>query len=96
MVAMLNELHVGDPGMSLMRKLIEIRPKYDRALRAMRLLMKRHNKVLGSTKECELVEAFNSDMSEAEFDVQLKECRAKAPKSVNSLIQAIKKVELTF
>ena len=89
-IAMLNELHVGDPGLNLMQKLVEIRPNYDRGIHAMRMLMKRHGIMLDNSRECELVEAFNSGMAEAEFDSQLKECREKTPESVDSLIESIK------
>ena len=93
MIAMLNELHIGDPGLDLMRKLVEIKPKYDKGIHALRMLMKRHAILLDSPKESELIDAFNSDMSEEEFDVQLKACRSKAPKSVAYMIQRIKKQE---
>ena len=93
MIAMLNEMHIGDPGLDLMRKLVEAKPKYDKGIHALRLLMKRHNIMLDSPKESELIEAFNSDLSEEDFDAQLKECRSKAPKSVSYLIQRIKKQE---
>jgi hypothetical protein len=92
-IAMLNELHVGDPGLDLMRKLVEAKPKYDKGIHALRMLMKRHNIMLDSPKESELIEAFNSDLSDEDFDAQLKECRSKAPKSVSYLIQRIKKQE---
>lgn len=91
MIAMLNEMHIGDPGLDLMRKLLEAKPKYDRGIHALRMLMKRHSIMLDSPKESELIEAFNSDISEDEFDVLLKECRANAPKAVSYLIQRIKK-----
>lgn len=93
MIAMLNELHIGDPGLDLMRKLVEARPKYDRGIHAMRMLMKRRGILLDSPSESELVEAFNSDMTEKEFDVQLKECRSHMPRAVGYLIQRIKKQE---
>ena len=93
MIAMLNELHIGDPGLDLMRKLVEARPKYDKGILALRMLMKRHNIMLDSPKESELIEAFNSDLPEEDFDAQLKECRSKAPKAVGYLIQRIKKQE---
>ena len=47
--------------------------------------------MLDSPEENELIEAFNSGMSEEDFDAQLKERRAKTPKSVSYLIQQIKK-----
>jgi tetratricopeptide (TPR) repeat protein len=91
MIAMLNEMHIGDPGLDLMRKLVEAKPKYDRGIHALRMLMKRHGIILDSPKESELIEAFNSNISEDEFDVQLKECRTNAPKAISYLIQRIKK-----
>lgn len=93
MIAMLNELHIGDPGLDLMRKLVEAKPKYDKGIHSLRMLMKRKGIILDSAKESELVDAFNSDIPEEEFDAQLKECRMKAPKSVSYLIMRIKKQE---
>lgn len=92
-IAMLNELHIGDPGLNLMQKLVEAKPKYDKVIHAMRMLMKRKGIMLDSPKESELIEAYNSDMTEEEFDALLKECRTKAPKSISYLIQRIKKQE---
>lgn len=92
-IAMLNELHIGDPGLNLMQKLVEAKPKYDKGIHAMRMLMKYKDIMLYSPNESELIEAYNSDMTEKEFDALLKECRTKAPKSVSYLIQRIKKQE---
>lgn len=92
-VAMLNELHVGDPGLDLMRKLVEARPKYDRGIHAMRMLMKRHSIMLDSPSESELVEAFNSEMPEQDFDALLKEYRSNMPRAVGHLVMRIKKQE---
>ena len=94
MIAMLNEMHIGDPGLDLMRKLVEAKPKYDKGIHALRMLMKRHNIMLDSPNECELIDAFNSDIPEEAFDAQLKICREKAPKSVSYLIRRIKKMEI--
>lgn len=91
MIAMLNEMHIGEPGLEVMRTLVAIRPKYDKGIHALRMLMKRHGIMLDSPEENEPIEAFNSGMSEEDFDAQLKECRAKTPKSVSYLIQQIKK-----
>lgn len=93
MIAMLNEMYVGDPGLNLMQILVGTRPKYDRGIHAMRMLMKRKNIMLDSPQESELIEAFNSDMSEHEFDSMLKDYRGKAPKDVSYLVQRIKKQE---
>ncbi len=74
-----------------MQKLVEAKPKYDKGIHAMRMLMKHKNIVLDSPKESELTEAFNSEISESEFDSMLKDCRNKAPKGVSYLIQRINK-----
>ncbi|MEE0689713.1 MAG: AAA family ATPase, partial [Bacteroidaceae bacterium] len=85
MIAMLNEMHIGDPGLELMGRLVEAKPKYDKGIHAMRMLMRRHSIMLDSPQESELVDAFNSDMDEKAFDALLKECRNKAPKAVSYL-----------
>lgn len=93
MIAMLNEMHIGDPGLDLMRKLVEVRPKYDLGILALRTLMQRHGLKLDklSDNNCELVDLFNSDATEEEFLKHLKVCRNNAPKAVEYLIRRIKK-----
>ena len=93
MIAMLNELHVEEPGLCLMQKLVEVRPQYDRGICAMRMLMKRKSVKLDSLQKCELIDAYNSDMSDDDFGVLLKECRSTAPKQVRYLLRRIKKQE---
>lgn len=95
MIAMLNEKYIGEPGLDLMRKLVEARPKYDRGILALRFLMKCHNVKLEkqSDNNCELVDLFNSDVADEDFLVKLKICREKAPKAISYLIGRIKKQE---
>ena len=95
MIAMLNEMHIGEPGMGLMKMLVEARPKYDVGIVALRTLMKKNKVALENNTDshCELVEMFNSDVTDAEFKARLKECREKAPKAVSLLIRIIKKQE---
>lgn len=90
-IAMLNELHIGEPGLVIMRLLVEAKPKYDKGIHAIRLMMKRHGISLKSEEESEMVEAFNSDLTEEEFDVLLKKNREKSPKEVSKLVKCIKK-----
>ena len=54
-IAMLNEMHIGEPGLDLMRKLVEAKPKYDRGIHALRMLMKRKSIMLDSTRESEMM-----------------------------------------
>lgn len=93
MIAMHNELYVGDPGLDLMRQLVDIKPKYDNAIIKLRMLMKRHSMLLAASFENELTEAFNSDMPDEEFDAMLKEYRKKSPKSFTVFRHAIKQQE---
>lgn len=92
MVAMVNELYTDDPGLKMMQKLVEIRPKYDNGIVTLRTLMQRKGLKLSesSDSQCDLVVDFNSDMNTADFLAKLKECRKEAPKSVQLLLRRIK------
>ena len=96
-VALLNELHIGDPGLNLMQHLVAVRPKYDRGILSLRFLMKRKGLVLvkKSDEPRELVDDFNSDMSEEVFAKKLQTAREKAPKAVDYLLRLIKKQDFT-
>ena len=93
MIAMLNEMHIGDPGLNLMQELIKARPKYDKGILSLRYLMKRKglSLVKASDDPRELVDDFNSDISEEEFAQKLTAAREKAPKAVEYLLRLIKK-----
>lgn len=92
-IAMLNELHIGDPGLNLMQELIKARPKYNKGILSLRYLMKRKGLMLVKTSEYtrELVDDFNSEISEKEFAEKLVTSREKAPKAVEYLLRLIKK-----
>ena len=96
-IAMLNELHIGDPGLNLMQQLIAAKPKYNKGILSLRQLMKRKGLVLVKKSEepRELVDDFNSDMPEPEFAQKLQTTREKAPKAVDYLLRLIKKQEFT-
>ena len=93
MIAMLNELHIGDPGLNLMQQLIAVKPKYNRGILSLRTLMKRKELMLikSSDEPRELVDDFNSDMTKEEFSEKLLIARQKAPKVVEYLLRLIKK-----
>ena len=95
-IAMLNELHIGDPGLNLMQQLIAVRPKYNKAILSLRHLMKRKGLTLvkKSNEARELVDDFNSNITEEEFLQKLLTARKKAPKAVEYLLRLIKKQEL--
>ena len=94
-IAMLNELHIGDPGLNLMQQLIAVRPKYNKAILSLRHLMKRKGLTLvkKSNEARELVDDFNSNIAEDEFLQKLLTARKKAPKAVEYLLRLIKKQE---
>jgi len=97
MIGMLNELHIGDPGLNLMQHLIKARPKYDKGILSLRYLMKRKGLVLVKTTDepRELVDDFNSDITDDEFAQKLRTAREKAPKAVEYLLRLIKKQVFT-
>lgn len=90
-IAMLNEMCLGEPGLNLMEHLVDLRPQYDNGIHTMRMLMKRRGITLESSKESQLVQAFNSDLSKEEFDSLLKGYRKASSTEVNYLVQCIKK-----
>ena len=94
-IAMLNEMHLGCQGLDIMRRVVEARPKYDNGILAMRRLMKKDGVMLEGGTEVgkELLDAFNSDMSEDEFRTMLKERRRNAAKAVAALVRCIKNQE---
>ena len=94
-VSILNETQIGDPGIQAMRSLVVARPKYDKGIIVLRGFMKKHGLALDklSDSNCELVDAFNTDITDEEFATLLKECRTKAPKSVSYLLRRIKRQE---
>ena len=93
MIAMLNEEHIGDNGLNLMQELIKAKPKYDKGILSLRYLMKRKGLVLMKTSDDvrELVDDFNSDITEKEFAQKLATAREKAPKAVEYLLRLIRK-----
>ena len=93
MIAMLNELHIGDNGLNLMQELIKAKPKYNKGILSLRYLMKRKGLVLVKTSDDprELVDDFNSDITEKEFAQKLVTAREKAPKAVEYLLRLIRK-----
>ena len=97
MIAMLNELHVGDNGLNLMQELIKAKSKYNKGILSLRYLMKRKGLALVKTSDepRELVDDFNSDITEEEFTQKLVTAREKAPKAVEYLLRLIRKQVLS-
>ena len=95
MTAMFNELHIGIPGLNLMQQLIAVKPKYNNGILALRHLMKQKGLVLMKKTEdlCELVDDFNSKISQEEFAKELLMARENAHKAVEYLLRLIKRQE---
>ena len=95
-IAMLND-RIGDPCLDYMRRLVDIRPKYDRGILSMRRLLKKAGiSVEGDTeKENELLDAFNSDQSDDKFAALLKRARKEAVKSVSDLASHIREMDFS-
>ena len=81
----------------LMQQLIKARPKYDKGILSLRYLMKRKALLLVKTTDepRELVDDFNSEISEEEFAQKLVIAREKAPKAVEYLLRLIRKQVFT-
>lgn len=88
---MLNEYHIGDPGLHIMQLLVSAKPKYDKGIISLRQMMKRKSLLLENITENELVDAFNSDADDEEFLEILKRYRADSPKTVAGLTRCIKR-----
>jgi tetratricopeptide (TPR) repeat protein len=93
MIAMLNEMHIGDPGLNLMQELIKAKPKYDKGILSLRYLMRRKGLSLVKTSDepRELVDDFNADIANEAFAQKLTTARVKAPKAVEYLLRLIRK-----
>lgn len=94
-VAILNEMHLDDPGLDIMQFLVKSRSKYDRGIVAMRSLMKRRGLTLTASDNNALIDAFNSAAPDADFDATLRQARRVAPKDVRALVQQIDKYDFS-
>lgn len=92
MVAVVNELYIGDPGINVMKILVEFRPEYMNAIVTLRDLMQRKGMKLPKTSDAhQLVADFNSDISSDEFREKLLACQDDE-KSI--LLKSIKYLEV--
>lgn len=75
MIAVINELYIGDPGIEILSRLVKESPNYKKAILTLRSLMKRKGEMLGSSEEdnAELINAFDSELSDEEFETMLDE-----------------------
>ena len=92
MVAVVNEMYIGDPGLSLMCKVVSAHPRYDRAILTLRMLMRHARAKLERTSEVdnqELIDAFNADVSDEDFLSMLKSCRVDSKPSVDAFLKSV-------
>lgn len=89
--AVTNELYLEIDGHNLMKKLISARPMYDNSIVAIRNFMRRKKQVLSqpSITNYEIIEYFNSELSDGDFLEKIKDCRTKTPRSVKYLIRTL-------
>lgn len=87
--AMLNELHIGDPGLNFMQDAIKVRPDSDRPIIALRQLMKRNARTLPSSDNNGIINDFNSDITDADFASRLKDLRKADDPQISSLLRLI-------
>lgn len=89
-IAMLNVTQIGDPGLRLMQKLVNAKSNYNQGILALRELMKLKGVILESPVSNDLIDCFNSDLSQVDFSCMLTKSREQNPKSVRPLLQIIK------
>ena len=89
-IAMLNVTKIGDPGLVLMQKLVNAKGNYNQGILALRGLMRLKGIKLDSTVVNELVDNFNSDISQEDFSEMLSKYRVQNPKLVRQLLLVIK------
>lgn len=94
-IAMLNEMHLDEPGLELLQILILLNTQYDGGIIALRNVMKHKHLSLSIDNDHSnmLVEAFNSEINPDAFAQQLKEARIQSPESVTTLIDLIKAMQ---
>ncbi len=76
--------------LSLLQVLVNQRRTYNKGILLLRRMMKRHNVKLAVDEEDKLTKAFNSDLSEEAFGLQLKKSRLKNEKALGHLLKCIK------
>lgn len=93
-IAMLND-RIGAPSLDYMKRLVDIRPKYDRGILAMRGMLKKAGILVegDADKENELLDTFNSGQSDEEFADLLKKAGKEAAKSITDLVGRIRKMD---
>lgn len=93
-ISMFNELHIGEPGLEYMKRLVEMRPSYDKGIVVFRILAKRHNLSVDTEdgNKNSLIDDFNSDISDEIFAQHLIELRNESPKTVSEFLRRLKKI----
>lgn len=90
-----NVLNMGDPGLQMMQYLIRAHNYYDKAILTLRVMMRHLGMKLNASEPGTLVEAFDSEGSDDEFDAILKHCRAEDEEEVRILFEQIARQDFT-
>lgn len=93
MVAMINEKFVGDPGLSVLRDLVIMRPEYTHSLITLRDLMREKGLKL-SGPDSQLIIDFNSDMPDDEFQSVVTTHRQSASEDWTKFIKELESMKL--
>lgn len=92
-MAMLNERHIGDPGLPIIQQLVDAKPKYIKGVVSMRSMMLQHGYKLEAEEDDEIVELFNSDLDDDAFAIQLEKERENSGKNYSRLIRKLKRFD---
>ena len=94
-VALLNELHCGDPGLGILQALLKDHTDYLPIMESIRTIMQLRGITLSYGKEEEqtpaLIQCFNSSASNEEFMLQLTETKEQHPEEYEVLVDTILK-----
>jgi hypothetical protein len=94
-VALLNELHCGDPGLGILQALLKDHADYLPIMESIRTIMQLRGITLSHVKEEEqtpaLIQCFNSSASKEEFMLQLTEAKEQHPEEYEVLVDTILK-----
>lgn len=92
-MAMLNDRHIGDPGLPIIQQLVDAKPKYIKGVVSMRSMMLQHGYKLEAEEDDEIVELFNSDLDDDAFAIQLEKERENSGKNYSRLIRKLKRFD---
>ena len=93
-VSLLNELHLGDPGLDIMQSVVKARPEYNQSIIMLRKLKMKKEISLKTNEDTanSLVDLFNSNVDDKLFVDKLEEYRKKDKGNLESFIKLLSSV----